>query len=57
VNDRTRPHTQGIRFAPQANRASSDLPRINSEGNPMTAYLTSLALAGLIAIAACEAFV
>jgi hypothetical protein len=29
---------------------------LNSEGNPMTAYLISLALAGLIAIAAWEAF-
>jgi hypothetical protein len=50
------PIEQGIRFAPQT-IASSDLPQINLEGKPMTAYLISLALVGLIAIAACEVFV
>jgi len=49
------PVKPGIRFAPQM-IVPCDLPRISFRRASMTAYLISLALAGLVAIVIWEAF-
>jgi hypothetical protein len=55
---RPRPHAapeQGIRFAPEMIAAPAIMPHILFPGEkPMTAYLISLALIGLIAVAVLE---